>query len=962
VGENDVSGSKALALAIDGRTVTASPGETIWEAAKKAGIDIPVLCHSPRLDPVGVCRMCVVDVGGRVLAASCVRPCEEGMKVSTSSEKVERHRRMLTELLMSDQPEVCPKETTTEDNELWALARVQGVDGSRLPRGNGRPKDTSSKVIAVDHQACILCDRCVRGCDEIQHNDVIGRTGKGYATRIGFDLDQPMGSSTCVSCGECLAVCPTGALVNKPISLPIVPRRSLKQVDSVCPYCGVGCSLTYHVDEQKNRIAYADGRESPVNHERLCVKGRYGWDYAQHEQRLTKPLIRRADRYPRGPLSPETASSRGGERRKGGGHLVRYEDVMPAFREASWDEALDLVASRLREIRDTHGPGSLAGFGSAKCSNEEAYVFQKFVRAALGTNNVDHCTRLCHASSVAALLETIGSGAVTNTFGGIGDSDVALLIGTNTTANHPVAATFFKQAAARGTKLIVIDPHRPDVANYAWRYVRLRSSTDVAFYNAMIHVIIEEGLVNEAYVREHTTGFDALRQSVATFTPEVAEALSGVPAETIREVARAYGKAKAAITFWGMGISQHTHGTDNARCLISLCLLTGNCGRPGTGLHPLRGQNNVQGASDAGLIPMMYPDYQRVTVPENREKFEHAWGTKLDPNAGLTVTEITKGALEGHIKGMVCLGENPFLSDPNVTKVRKALMSLEFLAVQDIFLTETAELADVILPATSYLEKLGTYTNTDRRVQIGRPALRPPGEARLDWQIVCDIATRMGYPMKYERVEDIFDELVALTHEYQGLSYEVLGSTGRLWPAPDPAAEDGLEVLFDEGFPTADRRGKLVPAAFEPPREVPDAEYPFVLNTGRVLEHWHTGTMTRRSYALDAISPEAFVEVHPDDAARLGVVAGQRVLVTSRRGSIALPVRVTARTQPGTVFIPFHFREAAANVLTIDEIDPFGKIPEFKFCAVRIEAAPAPRDEVVPAAGGSASPTGGVIG
>lgn len=941
VGEKEVSVGKPVTLTIDGQTVTAAAGATLWEAARDAGIDIPVLCHSSRLDPVGVCRMCVVDVGGRVLAASCVRPCEEGMKVATRTEKVERQRRMLTDLLMSDQPAVDPKETTTGDNDLWALARRYGADGSRLPRGGGRPSDASSKVIAVSHQACILCDRCVRACDDIQHNDVIGRTGKGYGARIGFDLDQPMGESSCVSCGECMAVCPTGALVNKPVTLPLAPRRSLKQVDSVCPYCGVGCSLTYNVDEEKNRIVFAEGRESPVNHSRLCVKGRYGWDYAHHAQRLVQPLIRRADAYPKRALSPEVQSGRGGERRKGGGgHLVRYEDVLPAFREASWDEALDLVATRLRGVRDTHGPGALAGFGSAKCSIEEAYVFQKMVRVAFGTNNVDHCTRLCHASSVAALLETIGSGAVTNTFAGIEDSDVALLIGTNTTANHPVAASFFKQAAARGTKLIVIDPRRPDVAHYAWRYVRIKNSTDVAFYNAVLHVLIAEGLVNEAYVRDHTTGFEDLRDSLQHYTPEVAEPICGVPAETIREIARVYGKARAAITFWGMGISQHVHGTDNARCLISMCLLTGNCGRPGTGLHPLRGQNNVQGASDAGLIPMMYPDYQRVTDPAIREKFERAWGVPLDPTTGLTVTEITKGALEGRIKAMYCLGENPFLSDPNVNKVRKALTNLDFLVVQDIFLTETAEFADVILPATTYLEKLGTYTNTDRRVQIGRPAVRPPGDARLDWQIVCDVATRMGHPMKYDKVEDIFDEFVALTHEYKGLSYANLGATGRLWPSPDPEAPDGVQVLFDDVFPTPTGRGKLVPTTYEPPRETPDLEYPFVLNTGRVLEHWHTGTMTRRSQALDGITPEAFVEMHPEDAADLLAGAGDRVIVTSRRGSIALPIRVSTRNHRGTVFIPFHFREAAANILTIDEVDPFGKIPEFKFCAVRIEREP----------------------
>jgi formate dehydrogenase major subunit len=935
---NTPAPARLIRLTIDGHDVTVPEGTTILEAAKGLGIDIPVLCHDPRLRPVGVCRMCVVDVGARVLAASCVRPCEPNMKVVTTSDKVERQRRMLTELLMADQPEVCPKESTTGDSMLHALARRYDVTGSSLPRGEGRPIDPSSKVIAVNHQACILCDRCIRGCDEIQNNDVIGRTGKGYGARIAFDLDDPMGKSSCVSCGECMAVCPTGALINKPITAPIAPRKSLKQVDSVCPYCGVGCSLTYHVDEEKNRIVYADGRESPVNHERLCVKGRYGFDYAMHEQRLTKPLLRIPGAYPKIALSPEVEFSETGARR--GSARVRYEDVMPAFREASWDEALDLIASRFKALRDEHGPSSLAGFGSAKCSIEEAYVFQKLIRAVFGTNNVDHCTRLCHASSVAALLETIGSGAVTNTFAGITESDVALLVGTNTSSNHPVAASFFKNAAARGCKLIVVDPRRPDVASYAWRYCRIRSGTDVAFYNGVMNVIIAEGLVNEAYVRDFTSGFEELKATVARYTPEVASAICGVSPEVIREVGIAYGRSRAAITFWGMGISQHTHGTDNARCLISLCLITGNCGRPGTGLHPLRGQNNVQGASDAGLIPMVYPDYQSVADPAIRAKFEQAWGVPLDPKPGLTVTEITTAALAGQIKGMYCLGENPFLSDPNINKVRKALMKLDFLVVQDIFLTETAEFADVILPATSYLEKTGTYTNTDRRVQIGRPALRPPGEARLDWEIVCEIGKRMGYPMQYDGVEKIFDEFVALTREYKGLDYEILGTTGRLWPAPDRSSSDGVQILFGEGFPTKTGRGKLVPCEYTPAKELPDDAFPFVLNTGRLLEHWHTGTMTRRSYALDAIRPTPFVEVHPDDLARLGLVDGALVSVSSRRGRIELPAKSSRSVAPGSVFIPFHFREAAANVLTTDAIDPFGKIPEFKFCAVNVEAAP----------------------
>lgn len=930
-----------IRLTIDGQQLHVEAGTTVWQAAKDAGIDIPALCHDPKLLPVGVCRMCVVDVGGRVLAASCVRACEEGMNVTTGGESIDQHRRMLTELLMSEQPEHCGKQSTTGDSELHQLAAQYDVDRTRLPRPAPRPRDNSSKVMVVDHQACILCDRCIRACNDIQNNDVIGRSGKGYATTISFDLNDPMGESSCVSCGECLAACPTGALVNKPLSLPIVAREDLQKIDSVCPYCGVGCSLSYFVDKPQNRIAYVDGRDSPVNEGRLCVKGRYGFDYATHPHRLTKPLIRREDAYPKRALSPEVAGELAKAKRRRRSRLVDYDQVMGAFREASWDEALQLVASRFKQIRDEHGSNSLAGFGSAKCSNEEAYVFQKLIRAVFGTNNVDHCTRLCHASSVAALLETIGSGAVTNTFNGIAQADVALVAGSNTTSNHPVAATFFKQATRRGLKLIVVDPRRPDLANHAWRYARIKPGSDVAFYNGIMNVIIAEGLINADYVRDQTRDFEKLKAVVADYPPEVASKLSGVSTEMIVDIARAYAGAKAAMTFWGMGISQHTTGTDNARCLISLCLMTGHCGRPGTGLHPLRGQNNVQGASDAGLIPIVYPDYQSVTDPATKAKFEKAWNTPLDDSIGLTVTEITAGAADGSVRGLYCMGENPFLSDPNINKVRKAISNLDFLVVQDIFLTETAEFADVILPASSYMEKLGTYTNTDRRVQLGRPALALPGDARLDWQIVCEIGTRMGYPMNYADPEEIFTEFAALTTSYSQLDYDNIGQTGRLWPAPDRQADDGIQVLLGEGFPTADGRGRFVPCTFVPAKELPDERFPFVLNTGRMLEHWHTGTMTRRSKALDAIAPEAMVEVHPDDLARLELNDGDFVKVTSRRGEIVLRAVALERVSQGSVFIPFHFREAAANLLTIDAIDPHGKIPEYKYCAVQIEAAAA---------------------
>ncbi len=927
-----------IELTIDGRRVQVAEGTTLIEAARQAGIDVPALCHDPRLEPVGVCRMCVVDVGERALAAACVRTCRAGMQVTTTNAAIESDRRRLVDLLMADQPapEHDARERSIGGNRLLELARRYDVWGRDWPRGAPRPSDLSSPVIAVDHAACILCDRCIRACDDLQGNEVIGRSGKGATTRIAFDLDAPMGTSRCVACGECAAVCPTGALVDKPVLQPLVARKSLSAVDSVCPYCGVGCALTYHVDRTTNRIVLAEGRDSPGSQGRLCVKGRYGWDYTHHAQRLTRPLIRRDDRYPRGPLSADVRGEHDGRRKPGG--LVDYDEVLPAFREASWEEALGRVAAGLGGIRDADGGDALAGFGSAKCSNEEAYLFQKLMRAALGTNNVDHCTRLCHASSVAALLEGIGSGAVTTTYGDAAHAEAILIAGSNTTSNHPVAATFFKQAQKAGTKLIVVDPRESEMAHRADFFCRIKPGTDVAFYNAMMNCLIEEDLVDRDYVARHTEGFESLREVVARYTPELASGICGVRADEIRAVARTFGRARGAIVYWGMGISQHVYGTNNARCLIALALMTGNIGRSGSGLHPLRGQNNVQGASDAGLIPMVYPDYQSVEDPGVRQKFERAWGRSLSPHAGLTVVEITRAALEGRVKGMYIMGENPFLSDPNVNKVRAALSNLDFLVVQDIFLTETAEFADVILPATSYLEKLGTYTNTDRRVQIGRPALDPPGEARLDWQILCDVSTRLGLPMHYETPESIFDELAALTKSYATLRYSNLGSTGKLWPNPDPEHDDGPVVLFGDRFPTANGRARFVPAAWTASPELPDAEYPWVLNTGRLLEHWHTGSMTRRSKALDAIASEAFAEMHPDDAATIGVADGDRARVISRRGQIRIRVRLSTRECRGAIFIPFHFREAAANLLTLDELDPDGKIPEFKFCAVRVVA------------------------
>ena len=970
--------SDSVTLTLDGKRVTAPEGATIWEAARSAGIDIPTLCHDPGMRPVAVCRVCVVDVeNARTLPAACIHRVEEGMVVRTDTERVRRTRRTLVELLEAGQPDGPERRKPAERDELARLGGRLDAQPARFAATKvdaPHPADLSSPVIAVDHSACILCDRCVRACDDVQVNDVIGRTGKGCATRIAFDNDLPMGISSCVSCGECVAACPTGALTDKRLvdtaangsgapgsgacgsgapgsdrpeqveargrgaddnpasgNGPDEDGSATRRVDSICPYCGVGCGVSYHVRD--GRITGVSGRADTHTEGRLCVKGRYGYDYTHHPQRLLKPLIRRDDAYPKRPLSADFEDYRDFRRSL---RSPEWNDrIREVFREAEWDEALDLAARRLLEIKGALGPGALAGFGSAKVTNEEAYLFQKLIRVVFGTNNVDHCTRLCHASSVAALTEAIGSGAVSNAFQEVLETDVIFVIGSNTEDNHPVAATYMKQAVDRGARMIVLDPRRPTIADHATRYVRFKPGTDIALLNGLMHVILREGLQDGGFIESRTERFEVLAPSLERYSPETTSRITGVPVPVIEEVAREYGRARRAMIFWGMGISQHVNGTDNARALISLCLMTGNIGRRGTGLHPLRGQNNVQGASDVGLIPRYYPGYQPVEDPVVRRRFESAWGKGLDPADGLTVVEIMHGALDGRIAGMFMMGENPYLSDPNMNKVRKALQNLSFLAVQDIFLTETAEFADVILPASTAAEKRGTYVNTNRMVQIGRPAVEPPGSARLDGDILIDLANRMirmeqgedGPCWHYENPESVWEEIVGLTPLFDGITYEAMERETVVWPLEEP-------VLFTDDFPLG--RGRFTPVSFAPPDELPDEEFPYVLNTGRVLEHWHTGTMTRRARALDAISPEPFVEMTPGDLERLGVEDGGPVTVSSRRGAITLKTKASGRVADGNVFIPFHFKEAAANVLTNDALDPDGKIPEFKYCAVAV--------------------------
>jgi formate dehydrogenase major subunit len=615
-------------------------------------------------------------------------------------------------------------------------------------------------------------------------------------------------------------------------------------------------------------------------------------------------------------------------------------NVLDVFREASWEEALALAGGKFKDLRDKHGKKSLAGFGSAKGSNEEAYLFQKLVRTGFGSNNVDHCTRLCHASSVVALLEGIGSGAVSNPVMDVVKADVIVIIGANPTVNHPVAATWIKNAVQNGSKLIVLDPRRSDLARMAHRFLQFKPDTDVALLNAMMHVIVAENLVDKDFIANRTEGYEALRKNVEAYTPELMAPICGIDAETIRYVARLYATSKGSMILWGMGVSQHVHGTDNARCLIALSLMTGQIGRPGTGLHPLRGQNNVQGASDAGLIPMMYPDYQRVTNPQVRATFEKAWSVpagSLDDQPGLTVVEVMEAILVGSVKGLYVMGENPAMSDPDANHARDALAALDHLVVQDIFLTETCYLADVILPASAFPEKDGSFTNTDRLVQMGRKAINPPGDAKQDLWIIQEIAKRVGLNWQYKHVSEVFDEMRHTMPSIGGITWERLDREHAVTYPCMHEGDPGQSVVFDHDFPREGGRAKFVPADIIPANERPDAEYPLVLITGRQLEHWHTGSMTRRATVLDAIEPDPTALIHPLDLAAMGAQPGDVVTIASRRGQVSLYARADDGTPRGAVFVPFCYYEAAINKLTNAALDPFAKIPEFKYCAIKVQ-------------------------
>ena len=910
-----------ISFYLNDKLVEAIEGETIWDVAKREEVYVPHLCHSDKMGykADGNCRACVVEIKGeKTLVASCIRKPTQGIEVLTNNKKVKKSQNLVLELLLADQPD--SNIYRSRDNHFWKTLNLRNIKKSRFSQKpqNLTPKiDVSHPAMTVDLNACIQCGLCVRACRDVQVNDVLGMSGRGNNSYPVFDINKLMGESSCVGCGECVQACPTGALIESSLlddnyNQTIFPDSKIK---SLCPYCGVGCQTLVSVKD--NFIINVEGDNGPANENRLCVKGRFGYDYINNNLRLKEPLIR---------ISKDT---------KSWDLSIDSLNIDKYFRKASWEEALDLAAKKFIEILKNDS-NSLAGFGSAKGSNEEAYLFQKLIRTGFKTHNVDHCTRLCHASSVAALLQSVGSAAVTAPFTTVKESECIILIGARPEQNHPVAASFFKQAVKNGSKLIIIDPRKQDLSRYAEYHLQFKPGQDLALLNAIIYTIIDENLYNKEYINQNTEGFDLLKKEVESFDFILLSRLCGVEPDLIKSVARIYAKAKSSIIFWGMGISQHIHGTQNAFSLINLALITGHVGRIGTGLHPLRGQNNVQGASDAGLIPMSYPDYKKVTEADNKYKMENFWGTSLEYNEGKTVVEIIEDISNKKIKGLYVLGENPAMSDPDQIHTRKALAVLDHLVVQDIFMTETAWNADIIFPASAHAEKTGTYTNTNRQVQLGRAVVKPPHNARQDWWIIQEIGRRMGLSWNYKSPRDIFIEMKLVMPSLNNISWERLERDGYVTYPASSEDKPGEDIIFMDGFPTSNNLAKIIPVKIIQPNDEINKDFPFVLSTGRMLEHWHTGTMTRRSVVLDKIEPYPIIFINSKDVKKYLLDLNKEVIIETRRGKIQIKLRCDDNLLPGMIFLPFCFTEAAANILTKSDLDPIGKIPELKFSAAKI--------------------------
>jgi formate dehydrogenase major subunit len=972
---------------LNGVEVPFEPGATILDAARAHGVDIPTLCWYPKLPNVANCRICLVSVqGAPKLMPSCGTPAAPGMVVETESPDAVENRKGVLRFLLERYPGDHLQNGGRDHprNEFERYVTRYGVTeaASRelsLRGGDTRPGDV---MISHDMSLCVLCTRCVRACEDIQEVGVLDVAQRGAHTEIIVGGDGDPDHAGCTWCGECVRVCPTGAIFE------VMPRKRFsaaqiaspeRTVRSVCPYCGVGCQIDIHArGDQVVRVTSPWIEERTPNQGSTCVKGRFGYDFPQHRDRLTVPLIRKAwqhrdgawvwtgesPRYRTGdwdtvaeegtgrksrppkrqqgkpPQTGQTPSDDGDVRDRAATPPEWYDE----FRPATWEEAMSLTAQELLRIKRTLGPGALAAFSSAKCSNEENYALMRMVRAGFGTNNVDHCTRLCHSTSVAAMNRALATAAASGSMREIEEAcDVIFIAGANTTESHPVFGALIKRAHAKGATMIVADVRKTELAGLADIHLQMLPGTDVALYNAMLAHIIEQGLVNPEFIRNRTTGFEKVREAVAPYTLDVAARITGIPAPLIARAAEAYARGPNTSTLWAMGLTQHATGTDIVASLLNLLLACGMIGRWGAAMIPIRGQNNVQGASDVGAIPFAYTDYRPVTDPANRAEYAAAWGVppeSLSLANGLMITEIVK---EGSpVRGMYVMGENPVLSDPNVAKAEEWVRKLEFLAVQDLFLTETARWADVVLPGSSFAEKEGTFANTDRHIQLAAAAVPTPGDARQDLDILVDLSRRLGLATTFEKPSEVMDEIARVTPTWRGVSYDKLRREGSLqYPVPTPDSP-GTAFLFADSFPTADGRALFVPVEFLSPSELPSPEYPFFLNTGRQMYHWHTGTMTRRAEGLDSREPVPVMEICAADAGALGVAEGETVRVTSRRGTVLIGVRVSDRQAPGQVFIPMHYREAAANLLTNPALDPYAKIAEFKVSAVRIEPVESP--------------------